>query len=318
MEHDFGTALATTDDRDLLAGDIEWVVEIVDGREELAAKIRPRPRRNVGDEACPEHQVRGAQRAVRQPNTEAVRFEADHPHLGTELDIVELTGNPLEVLIEFEPVNPSLPGVDESVKPLLCVQEGEKRVATGGIGQGDEILEIRDLDGRLREQEARMPLKLGISLKESRAEAGRGQERGEAQVERTDPDADGVERLYSLHVACGVRSARHLLHATRDPAANEGDMLDRAHQLDGPTSLFAVGFPLLRVSATSRARWPAYGAPGHRANEEAIVSTCSFLTARLRRGRSTSASTALAAHSSPETVNAPVNPCVSATGGAAP
>jgi hypothetical protein len=116
----------------------------------------------------------------------------------------------------------------------------------------------------------------------------------------------------------GLRSARHWLHATHDPAAKEGDVLDRAHQLDGPTSLFAVGFPLLRVSTTSRARWPAYGAPGHRANEEAIVSTCSFLTARLRRGRSTSASTALAAHSSPETVNAPVNPCVSATGSAAP
>src|SRR6266576_2292189 len=98
-----------------------------------------------------------------------------------------------------------------------------------------------------------MPLKLGISLEESRAEAGRGQERGEAQVERTDPDADGVERLYSLHVACGLRSARHLLHA-RDPAANEGDVLDLAHQLDVPTSLFAVGFPLLRVSATTRAR----------------------------------------------------------------
>jgi hypothetical protein len=71
-----------------------------------------------------------------------VRFEGYHPHLGTELDIVELTGNPLEVLIEFEPVNPSLPGVDESVKPLLCMQEGEERVATGGIGQGDEVLEI--------------------------------------------------------------------------------------------------------------------------------------------------------------------------------
>src|SRR5690348_2248075 len=142
MEDNFGTAPAATDDRDQLAGDVEWVVEVVDGMEELSAKIRPRPVRNVGDEARPEHQVRGAQRAVRQPNTEVVRFEVYRPHLGTELDVVELTGNPLQVLVEFEPVNPSLPGVDESVKPLLRVQEGEKRVATGGIGQGDEVLEI--------------------------------------------------------------------------------------------------------------------------------------------------------------------------------
>src|SRR5260370_4090434 len=126
MEDNFCTALAATDDRDQLAGDVEWVVEVVDGMEELAAKIRPRPRRNVGDEARPEHQVRGAQRAVRQPNTEVVRFEGYHPHLGTELDIVELTGNPLQVLIEFKPVNPGLPVVDESAKPPFCMQECQK------------------------------------------------------------------------------------------------------------------------------------------------------------------------------------------------
>jgi hypothetical protein len=50
MEHNFGTALAATNDRDQLAGDVEWVVEVVDGMEELAAKIRPRPQRNVGDD----------------------------------------------------------------------------------------------------------------------------------------------------------------------------------------------------------------------------------------------------------------------------
>jgi hypothetical protein len=39
-----------------------------------------------------------------------------------------------------------------------------------------------------------MPLKLGVSLEESRMETGRCQQRGEAQVERTDPHANGVER----------------------------------------------------------------------------------------------------------------------------
>ncbi len=45
-----------------------------------------------------------------------------------------------------------------------------------------------------------MPLKLGVSLEESCAEPGRGQQRGEAQVERTDADANGVERPCSLQV----------------------------------------------------------------------------------------------------------------------
>src|SRR5690348_4047898 len=99
------------------------------------------------------------------------------------------------------------------------MQKGEERVATGGIGQGDEVLEIRDLDGRFREEEARMPLKLGVPLEESRMETGRCQQRGETEVERSDPDADGVERPCSLHVACGLLAARHLLQAAFDPAA---------------------------------------------------------------------------------------------------
>jgi len=44
-----------------------------------------------------------------------------------------------------------------------------------------------------------MPLKLGV-LEESRMEAGRGQHCGEAQVERTDADANSVERPCSLQV----------------------------------------------------------------------------------------------------------------------
>src|SRR5690348_7081641 len=93
---------------------------------------------------------------------------------------------------------------------------------------------------------------------------------------------------------------------------------DRADQFDGRTSPCVVALPILRVRATSRARWPAYGAPGHRANEVAIVSTCSFVTIRLRRGSRTRASTTLDPQSSPATVNAPLNPSVSATGSAAP
>src|SRR2546425_1260851 len=91
---------------------------------------------------------------------------------------------------------------------------------------------------------------------------------------------------------------------------------DRADQFDRRTSPCVVALPILRVSATTRARWPAYGAPGHRANDVAIVSTCSFVTIRLRRGSSTSASTTLDPQSSPATVNAPLNPSVSATGNA--
>jgi hypothetical protein len=48
----------------------------------------------------------------------------------------------------------------------------------------------------------------------------------------------------------------------------------------------------------------------------AIASACSFSTARLRGGSSTSASAALAAQRIADT--APLNPCVSATGSAAP
>jgi len=70
-----------------------------------------------------------------------------------------------------------------------------------------------------------MPLKLGVSLEESRMETGRCQQRGETQVERTDPDADGVERPCSRHVACGLLPARHLLEAALDPAAKQGDSL---------------------------------------------------------------------------------------------
>jgi len=68
-----------------------------------------------------------------------------------------------------------------------------------------------------------MPLKLGVSLEESRMETGRCQQRSETQVEGTDPDADGVERPCSRHVGCGLLPARQLLHAALDPPAKQGD-----------------------------------------------------------------------------------------------
>jgi len=76
-----------------------------------------------------------------------------------------------------------------------------------------------------------MPLKLGVSLEESRVETGRCQQRGETEVERTNPDADGVERRCSLRVACRLRPARHLLQAALDPAAKQGDALAGADTL---------------------------------------------------------------------------------------
>ena len=53
-----------------------------------------------------------------------------------------------------------------------------------------------------------MPLKLGVSLEESRMETGRCQQRGETQVERINPDADGVKRpaRSTLLAACCPRA----------------------------------------------------------------------------------------------------------------
>src|SRR5258708_35518739 len=99
-----------------------------------------------------------------------------------------------------------------------------------------------------------MPLELGVSLEESRMETGPCQQRGETQIERTDPDADGVERPCSLHVACNLRPARHLLEAAFDPAAKAGDALAgqcpiAAHRARlAPTeNLVGVGAPILVI-----------------------------------------------------------------------
>src|SRR3954462_428662 len=82
----------------------------------------------------------------------------------------------------------------------------------------------------------------------------------------------------------------------------------------GPAAATRMRWP----HAATRARWPAFGAPGQRAEDMATVAASTSSASRRRPGSRTMATTAAAAHTTADTVNAPVKPCVSAAGRADP
>jgi len=55
----------------------------------------------------------------------------------------------------------------------VSAKECHEGVLTRGIDQGDEVFEVGDLEGGLRKQEPRMPLKVGAAFEKAGVKAGR-------------------------------------------------------------------------------------------------------------------------------------------------
>src|SRR5919204_1666994 len=164
MPDDFGATLPATDHRDRLSRDVQWMVEVVNRVEDLATEVGPSPCWNVRDQPGPEHDVRGVEDAVLEPDREGVIAQGDLEHLGAKFDIGQTAGDPPKVLIEFHAAHPRLQSVDEAVHAILGVKEGKERIWTCGIDKRDEVLQIRNLDGGLGKEESGMPLEVRASL----------------------------------------------------------------------------------------------------------------------------------------------------------
>src|ERR1700674_285051 len=171
MPDDLGGTLAASNDGDDPPRWVDRVAQEVVGMENDVTEVWSGPVRNVRHKAGSKHEGVCAERPAVELDGKALLGQPDLTNLRAKFDIGQAAGHPLQVLIEFLATDPSLRPVDESVKPLLGPEECHEGVRTHRVDQRDQVFQIRDLDGRLREQEARVPLEVGALIEESRVEA---------------------------------------------------------------------------------------------------------------------------------------------------
>src|ERR1700674_2214599 len=173
MPDDLGGPLAASNDGDHPPRWVDGVAQEIVGMENDVAEVWSGPVRNVRHKASSKYDGVCAEHPAVEQDGKALLVQPDLTNLRAKFDIGQAAGHPLQVLIEFLPTDPSLRPVDKSVKPLLGPEECHEGVRTRGIDQCDQVFQIGDLDGRLRKQEARVPLEVRALIEESRVEARR-------------------------------------------------------------------------------------------------------------------------------------------------
>src|ERR1700730_15770493 len=171
MPDDLGGTLTTSNDSDDPPGRVEGVAQEVVGMENDVPEVWSGPVRNVRHKPGSKHDGLCAEQASVESDGKALLIERDGTDLRAKFDIGQAAGHPLQVLIEFLPTDPSLRPVDKPVKPLVGAKERHEGVRTCGIDQRDQVFQVGNLDGRLRKEEAGVPLEVSASIEESRVEA---------------------------------------------------------------------------------------------------------------------------------------------------
>src|SRR3984893_4009943 len=171
MPDDLGGTLAASNDGDDPPRWGDGVAQEIVGMENDVAEVWSGPVRNVRHKASSKHDGVCAEHPAVELDGKALLVQPDLTNLRAKFDIGQAAGHPLQVLIEFLPTDPSLRPVDKPVKPLVGAKKRHEGVRTCGIDQRDQVFQVGNLDGRLRKEEAGVPLEVSASIEESRVEA---------------------------------------------------------------------------------------------------------------------------------------------------
>ncbi len=162
--------------------------------EDRPAEAFPELLGDVRGRAGAEHEMPGGRLAVGRAHPEGARAEIDLAHLGAEDDGGQLSGDPLEVLVELGAQDGGELGGEEPVEAAVRGEEGQEGEGAGRIDESDQILQRGDLEGGLGQQQAGMPGETLPAFQVQGAQAvdrmGQGRQ---AHVRRTDAHGDVVE-----------------------------------------------------------------------------------------------------------------------------
>ncbi len=198
IQEQIGTALATADDRDALTGKRRRAQHHFAGVEAMVVLRR----HAVGqinlftdahaDVTCEETIALGHH--FKQP---AGLVKTHLLHLLTERQIAQVICRPAEVIGELFTGHRALFGSQETVKLFALYQVVQKTVTVGWLHRADQIFEETGLHMAVRHHHARMPGEVRFAFKEQRAEAVKPfGERGDAEIERADANADEIVRFH--------------------------------------------------------------------------------------------------------------------------
>ncbi|GAA3068514.1 hypothetical protein GCM10020000_61170 [Streptomyces olivoverticillatus] len=108
----------------------------------------------------------------------------------------EVLADPAAVGVVFGAMDVVALGEVEGEEAFACFEVVEEAPGAGGVGEGDEVGEVGDLEGGAVDEEAGVPVEGGVLVVEGGAELSEGRGEGcEGEVEGADADADEVEGL---------------------------------------------------------------------------------------------------------------------------
>ncbi|GAB3473630.1 hypothetical protein GCM10027440_02860 [Nocardiopsis coralliicola] len=177
--------------------------------QDLRAHVRLRAGRDRRGQARSDREVPCGVGAVRGVHVKGAGTELHVRHAALELGIGELPGCPRVVLGEFPARHRDLRRAGEAVDAARVHEEIEEAEAVGGLYQGNEVFEERNLEIRLREEDAGVPpVVLALFQKMRSKVRNRGRQARRAEVERAESDSQKIEFR-----APGGRSAGRVLGA---------------------------------------------------------------------------------------------------------
>src|SRR5712692_1228424 len=150
MPHHLGAALTASNDGDHTARSVDGVAQVVIRMKDFVPEEWATPRRDNRHGTGSQHDVPGSEPPAVELYGKAFVIESNSKHICAKFDIRQAAGHPLQVLVEFLATHASLRPVDEAVEPLVGSKERQKGVWTRGVHEGDEVLQVRDLEGGLR------------------------------------------------------------------------------------------------------------------------------------------------------------------------
>ena len=131
------------------------------------------------------------------PEALAAAIVAHAGDLFAEVAGRQLARGPAAIVIVFTPGHLEVVVVVELEQAVVLVQVVEVAQRVARIRQGHQVSEERHLQGGARQQQALVPAKFRLALKERAAQVRVArQQRGQAQVERSDADAGDVYGCY--------------------------------------------------------------------------------------------------------------------------
>lgn len=131
----------------------------------------------------------------------AFGVEADGVDLVVEVEAGEVLGDPAAVGVVFGALDVEALGEVEGEEALAGLEVVEEGPVAGGVGEGHQVGEERDLDGGAVDEQPGVPAEGGALFVEDGVECGEGLgEGGEGEVEGSDADADEVAGCVGLVV----------------------------------------------------------------------------------------------------------------------